>query len=75
MEFAEVDPEDLTEADNQLSKLAAQFWPSSRVITKLATDMDELPSAVARHVLDEINAGVRWHRALPGIFRFLKDYE
>ena len=53
--FAEADPEDLAEADNQLSKLVAQFWPSPKIIAGLAADMGGFPDAIASHVMDEIN--------------------
>lgn len=53
--FADAEPEDLNEADNQLSKLAAQFWPAPKQIAALAAEMDDFPDAIARYVMDEIN--------------------
>jgi tetratricopeptide (TPR) repeat protein len=42
-------------ADDELSKLIARFWPTPDLIAELGANPDGFPSAIADHILDEIN--------------------
>jgi len=53
--FASIDNETRGFADEYLPKLLSNYWPAPKTIAELASDMGGFPTAIAEHILDEIN--------------------